>query len=108
MNQKRRKFTKILDDTINMPKKSGNGILKLLVSVDENGNLARYSLTYINPHLCNIDNGRVLGYDNCHGYHHRHYMGKEELVDFKNYETIAKKFDSEWRSLHEKAKKHYR
>ncbi len=105
--KKRRQFTQIIDDTINIPEKAGNGVLKLLVSVDEKGNLARYSLTYINHRLCNVDNGRVLGYDNSQGHHHRHYMGKEESVDFKSYEAIAERFDNEWRALHEKAKKHY-
>jgi len=109
MNKKkgRAKFIKILDDTINMPEKSGNGILKMQVSVDEKGKLARYSLTYVNLRLCGVDNGRALGYDNSHGYHHRHYMGKEEPIDFESYEAIAQRFDTEWRALHEKAKKHY-
>ena len=106
--KKRIKFNKVVDDTIKMPEKSGNGILRMQVSVDEFGKLSRYSLVYINPRLYSADNGRVLGYDNCHGYHHKHYMGKEEPVEFINYETIAEKFDQEWRVLHEKAKKHRR
>jgi len=109
MNPKKKqvKLTKILDDTINMPEKSGNGILKLQASVDHTGKLVRYSLAYINFRLCHLDNGRVLGYDNSHGYHHRHYMGKEEPVDFTSFEAVAERFDTEWRALHEKAKKHY-
>ena len=105
--KKRKKFIKVIDETINIPEKSGNGILRFIVNVDGKGHLGRYSLAYINHRLCNIDNGRVLGYDNSHGYHHRHYMGKEEPVDFKNYETIAERFDTEWRALHEKAKHNY-
>ena len=102
------KYTRVLDDTIKLPKKQGNGTLKLLVSVDVKGRLGRYSLTYINHRICSIDNGRVLGYDNSHGYHHRHYMGNEEIVNFISYENIAERFDKEWRALHEKAKKHHR
>ena len=101
------KLTKIIDETINIPERSGNGILKLEVSVNAAGKPIRYNLVYINTRLCSLDNGRVLGYDNSHGYHHRHYMGREEPVHFVNYETIAKQFDFEWRALHEKAKKHY-
>lgn len=101
------KFVKIVDETTKLPEKSGNGVLKMQVSVDQKGKLARYSLTYINLRLCGIDNGRVLGYDNSHGYHHRHYMGKEEPVNFVSYEAIAEQFEKEWRILHEKAKKRH-
>lgn len=106
-NKKAIKFTKIINDTIKMSEKHGNGTLKVIVSVDRKGNIGRYSLAYINPRLCRIDNGRVLGYDNSHGYHHRHYMGNEESVEFLSFDAIAKQFDKEWRMLHEKAKKHY-
>ena len=105
--KKQKKLIKLFDETINIPEKSGNGTLKILASIDEKGELIRYSLTYVNHRLCHIDNGRVLGYDNSHGYHHKHYMGKEEPVDFENYEDTAKKFDLEWRALHEKAKNYY-
>jgi hypothetical protein len=101
------KFLKVVDDTIKMTDKSGNGTLKITVSVDQKGKLFRYSLAYINPRLCSLDNGWVLGYDNSHGYHHRHYMGKEHPVDFESYEMIAERFDKEWRELHEKAKRKY-
>jgi hypothetical protein len=53
-----------------------------------------------------VDNCRVIGYDNCHGYHHRHYMGKEENIEFTSYEDIQNQFEIAWRELHEKAKKH--
>ncbi len=106
MSKKKSKFIKIIDDTVKMPAKSGNGTLKILVNVDEQGKLGHYSLTYINPHIYSADNGRVLGYDNSHGYHHRHYMGKVEPVEFSRYEAIAEQFDNEWRTLHEKIKKH--
>ena len=96
---------KIIDDTIKLPDKQGNGILKYSVSVDANGSIVRYSLAYINHRLCHVDNWRVLGYDNSHGYHHRHYMGKEEGVEFTSFEDIAKRFEEEWRDLHEIIKK---
>lgn len=103
--KKPKRNEKVIDDTVTLPIKQGNGILKYSVNVDGRGKIARYSLTYINPHLCAIDNGRVLGFDNCHGYHHRHYMGKEEDIDFSTYEEIVERFEKEWRVLHEKAKK---
>lgn len=66
----------------------------------------RYSLAYINPLLFTGDNGRVLGFDNCHGRHHRHYKGKESSITFTSYEELANRFEIEWRELHEKVKKH--
>jgi len=107
MSKKKKKsnFTKLIDDTFKIPNKSGNGIVKAMMSVDEHGRLARYSLAYVNYHLCTVDNGRVLGYDNGHGYHHRHFMGKEEPIAFESFELIAERFEIEWRNLHEKVKK---
>jgi hypothetical protein len=54
----------------------------------------------LNGHF-NHDNGRILGYDNCHGKHHRHYMGKEETFEFTGYEDISEQFKKEWRIIHE-------
>ncbi len=99
------KYIKIKDDTVKIPDKKGNGVLKLVISADSKGKIKRYSFSYINYHLCAADNGRVLGYDNCHGYHHRHYMGKEELFKFISYENIQERFEKEWRALHEKVTK---
>lgn len=99
------RHTKVVDDTIKLPDKQGNGILKYSVSVDTEGKIARYSLAYINHRLCHVDNCRVLGYDNCHGRHHRHNMGKEEDIEFTSFEEIATRFEEEWRALHETIKK---
>lgn len=98
------KYIKAVDEAIKIADKHGNGILRISVNVDKGGKVKRYSLAYINYHLCSVDNGRVLGYDNRHGYHHRHYMGKEEPIEFQNYEAIADRFEKEWRKLHEQAK----
>jgi len=102
--QKPEKLTKVADDTIKLPDKSGNGIIKYSASADKSGVIIHYSLVYINYKVCGQDNGRVLGYDNSHGYHHRHYMGKEEKVDFSSYEEIVDRFESEWRKIHESIK----
>ncbi len=103
--EKNTKYIKVIDDTITFPARQGNGILRYTLSTDKKGKIARYSMSYINLNICSIDNGRVLGFDNCHGYHHRHYMGKEENIDFSSYEEVAERFESEWRALHEKHKK---
>lgn len=98
------KLITIVDETCKIPDKAGNGIIKLHVIADSNGTLVRYSMAYINHRVCHTDNGRVICYDNDHGYHHRHFMGKVEPVKYVDYESIAEQFDREWRIFHEKAK----
>ena len=45
------------------------------------------------------DNGRVIGYDNRHGYHHRHYFGTVEAVTFQSFEEIEARFEADWLAL---------
>lgn len=101
--KKPQNYHKAVDETVKIPSKKGNGILRYTVNVDEKNNIARYSLAYINFNICKVDNGRVLGYDNCHGKHHKHLMGKEIDIKLTSYEKIAELFETEWRELHEKA-----
>jgi hypothetical protein len=61
--------------------------------------VTRYSKAYINPAICQRDNGRVLGYDNAHDGHHRHYVGTVEQVDFVSYEDTADRFTAEWQDI---------
>lgn len=63
---------------------------------DEQGRVARYNLAYINYSIFQGDNGRVVGYDNAHGFHHRHFMGEVEPVQFKNFEDIEERFQADW------------
>ena len=79
--------------------KSGRGLLSYEVwGYVEAGRtvVTRYNLAYINHAIYQADNGRVLGFDNAHGYHHRHYMGEIEAVDFVSYETTLDRFQQEW------------
>ena len=64
----------------------------------EDGQVAAYNLVYINLRICPVDHGRVLGFDNSHDYHHRHFMGQVEAVDFTTYQALAERFIAE---LHE-------
>jgi hypothetical protein len=50
--------------------------------------MTRYNLAYINHVICGVDNGRVVGYDNAHGYHHRHLMGHVGPIEFVSYEDV--------------------
>jgi len=61
--------------------------------------VVKYSLAYINPRICGVDNGRVLGFDNSHNRHHRHYIGTVEEVEFVSYEAILEHFEREVRAL---------
>ncbi len=67
--------------------------------VDARGEVIRYNLAYINHHVFGGDNGRVLGYDNRHGYHHRHYQGNVEPFEFVSYEETEKRFENDWMDL---------
>ena len=79
--------------------KSGGGLLSYEVwGYAERGKtiVTRYNLAYINHAIHRGDNGRVLGFDNAHAYHHRHYMGQMEAVEFVSYEATLERFQREW------------
>lgn len=90
---------KIRDERHKISVKRGNGQLRRETWADEQGNITRYNLAYINLRLCPCDNGRVLGFDNRHGYHHRHFMGETEPVEFISFEEMEHRFEQEWSSL---------
>lgn len=87
---------KIADDSWSLSLKNGNGVLRREVWVDEMGEVVRYNLAYINHSICQSDNGRVVGYDNAHGFHHRHFMGEVEPVGFLSFEDIEARFQTDW------------
>lgn len=93
------KETLLEQERFELKLKSGGGLLSYEVwGYQENGKTAvtRYNLAYINHSICQIDNGRVLGFDNAHDYHHRHYMGEVTAVEFTSYEATLEKFQQEW------------
>ena len=61
----------------------------------EDGRVVGYALAYINLKRCPVDNGRVLGYDHTHGYHHRHWMGTVEPIEFTTFTELAERFYNE-------------
>lgn len=82
--------------------KSGGGVLRYEVwGYVERGItvVTRYNLAYINHAIYQGDHGRVLGFDNAHGYHHRHYLGEVTAVTFINYETTLETFQQEWQAV---------
>jgi hypothetical protein len=47
------------------------------------------------------DHGRVIGYDNHHKVHHRHYMGKVEIVSYTGFDDIQARFEHDWTTFKE-------
>jgi hypothetical protein len=43
--------------------------------------------------------GRVLGYDNAHGEHHRHFKGQTEPFEYVDYIAVFDRFVEEVRQL---------
>lgn len=77
----------------------GIGIVREEVWVNRKGEVVRYNLAFLLPHLSSIDNGRVLGFDNAHGIHERHYMGEVKPVLFTGYRATARRFYREVEAL---------
>lgn len=87
---------KIRDEKHKISNRRGNGQLRREIWEDQHGKITRYNLAYINCQLYPGDNGRVLGFDNQHGYHHKHFMGATESIEFESFEEIENQFDREW------------
>ncbi len=90
---------KITDDTHHITQRRGNGQLRREIWVDAKGQVTRYNLAYINHALHAGDNGRVVGYDNQHGFHHRHYFGVVAAVEFTSFDDIEDQFQADWAAL---------
>ena len=82
--------------------KSGGGLLSYEVwGYRSQGKVVvtRYNLAWINHAMFAGDNGRVLGFDNAHGTHHRHRVGKVEDVEFESFEATQDRFSREWQEM---------
>jgi hypothetical protein len=83
-----------------IPKRLGGGVLKELVVRElPSRKVIEYALAYINPSIYSSDNGRVLGYDNSHGFSHKHYLGDRTDEDFTSYEALYDLFQEEWMAI---------
>lgn len=83
-----------------IPARLGGGILKeCVIRALPSKQVIRYTLAYINPAIHGGDNGRVLGYDNSHGFSHRHFMGQRTAEDFPGYEALYERFETEWQEI---------
>lgn len=92
------KQEKRIDETLQLSGRRRGALLKEEVWF-EGDRVVKYSLAYINPRICAVDNGRVLGYDNTHQYHHRHFKGNVETIEFHGYEALVTRFEGELHQL---------
>jgi hypothetical protein len=89
-------FKKIVSEQFFISPKKGGGIIKIDVWENHLGEVVKYSMAYINHLIYSGDNGRVLGYDNTHAHHHRHFMGEiSDVDDFTTYFDIVQRFENE-------------
>ncbi len=90
------KFKKVVAEQFTINQKRGGGIVKIDAWENKQGEIKKYSMAYINHLIFSEDNGRVIGYDNTHNYHHKHYFGKiSEVENFTNYQELVERFEKE-------------
>jgi len=85
---------------VKIPRKLGGGVLKEFVEQEvASGKIIHYALAYINPAIYTGDQGSVLGYDNAHGFPHKHFFGIRTPEPGLPWEEIREKFEIEWREI---------
>ena len=90
------KFKKVVTEQFPVKPKRGGGIIKIDVWENEQGEMVKYSMAYINHLIFSGDNGRVLGYDNSNNFHHKHYFGDiSEVENFTSYQELIERFERE-------------
>jgi hypothetical protein len=72
-------------------------VVRIQADFSRKGRVLHYSLALVDTQRTTVDHGRILGYDNAHGFHHRHHLGKVESVEFTSYESIEARFEEEVR-----------
>ena len=93
-------FKKVVSEQFPINPKQGGGVLKIKAWENEKGEIVKYSMAYINHFIFAEDNGRVLGYDNTHNFHHKRYFGEiSEIDDFTNYQELLDRFKNEIREF---------
>lgn len=94
--EKSSSFKKVVNELFPVKENHGGGLIKIEAWEDTNGEVVKYSMVYINHRIYADDNGRVLGYDNTHEYHHKHYLGKISPVkNFTSYQELIERFENE-------------
>lgn len=94
----RSQLEKRIDQTSYLTGKRRGAVLKEEVWF-QGEKVVKYSLAYINPRIFGAGNGRILGYDNTHDQHHRHYRGRTERIPFSSYQALVSRFEAEVKEL---------
>jgi hypothetical protein len=95
---------KVVDESTEVRCASGRGLIREEVWQSESGDVVRYNLAFICHQLCAVDNGRVLGYDNQHDCHHRHFMGQARSFQYVAYDLLFDRFLAEVEVLREETR----
>lgn len=90
---------KVVDERTRVRCEAGIGIIREEVWVDDRGKVVRYNYAFINHRLYSKDSGRVLGYDNAHGYSERHFKGTVKKSRFATQEELVERFFDEVEAL---------
>ena len=88
----KRGLRKAVDEITPVGCAAGRGLIREEVWQDADSEIARYNLAFINHFMMRGDNGRVLGYDNGHGFHHRHFKGAIEPMEYVDYPGLRERF----------------
>jgi hypothetical protein len=86
---------KVVDETAHVRCAEGWGLIREEVWQNASGEVVRYNLAFIHHGLFAMDNGRVLGYDNQHDHHHRHFMGQTKPFHYNGYDLLLDRFLAE-------------
>jgi len=89
---KKKNYTKVIDEQFIVSTEKGGGVIKF-EAWEWDKKIVKYNMVYINKSIFPNDNGRVVGYDNSHNFHHKHYFGQiTELDDFIDYQELVGRF----------------
>ena len=80
---------KIVDEEHTLRCAGKLGLLREEVWVNADEVVVRYNLAFIHHGLASKDNGRVLGYDNQHGRHHRTGMAGQKTLRSALIKTLS-------------------
>jgi hypothetical protein len=98
------RIRKVVDETTGVRCGKARGLIREEVWQDGDGKVVRYNLAFICHQLYTADNGRVLGYDNQHGQHHRHFMGGVKPFQYTGYDVLLDRFLAEVEVLREETR----
>jgi hypothetical protein len=91
---------KVVDEVSPVRCAAGRGLIREEVWQDDDGEVARYNLAFINHFLMQGDNGRVLGYDNGPWLSSSAlFKGVTGPFDYRNYIAVFDRFVREVREL---------